>query len=193
MKRVLVIDNRDSFVYNIVEYLRRTGEAETDVVCDDGRTQTPCAEEYDGIVLSPGAGVPEEYAMMRALLADGESGGRKMLGVCLGMQAMVEATGGRLRRLDAPKHGHPSRLHFCGEREGMFAAVKEGSTVGRYHSWVVERESLPECWSVVAEDEEGNIMILTRRDAPWTAVQFHPESIISEEGYEMIRGWVESL
>lgn len=193
MKKILVIDNRDSFVYNIVEYLRRMPEVEVQVVCDDGKTSLPCTDSFWGIVLSPGAGVPEEYVLMREVLDGRVRETMPVLGICLGMQAMVTVSGGQLRLLPVPRHGHPSRLCFCGDRPAMFASIPEGTQVGRYHSWVVDEASLPGCWNLVARDEEGNVMVVVRKDKPWTGLQFHPESIMSPQGFDMLQAWVRTL
>lgn len=199
--RILVIDNRDSFVYNIVEYLRRISGVEVDVVREGQGLSQGLSQEKDdiaGIVLSPGAGIPQEYRLMTALLKDPRTAGIPVLGVCLGMQAMTVATGGRLLQLGGPKHGHRSELYFTSEqscsgaamRPGILEDVPDGSPIGRYHSWVVDEATLPECWDIAGRDEDGNIMVIVHRSRPWTGVQFHPESIITGYGFRMICNWV---
>ncbi len=192
MKNILVIDNRDSFVYNIVEYLRDSSRLNISVVSDDGRVRMEDINfmEYDGVVLSPGAGLPEEYSLMMDYLKSEKAEIIPTLGVCLGLQAMVCATGGKLRRLTLPKHGHRSKLHIL-RRHEMLVGLADETSIARYHSWVADEESLPKCWEIIALDEDTNVMVVSHTDKPWVATQFHPESIITAEGRRMINNWIE--
>ncbi|MEG1563063.1 MAG: aminodeoxychorismate/anthranilate synthase component II [Bacteroides sp.] len=175
MEQVLIVDNDDSFVYNIVEMLRPL--ASLHVVKHNA---LPPLEGFNKILLSPGAGLPTDYPAMMELLRH-PSPTRSILGICLGHQAIALSFGAKLRLLSEPKHGHcstltPPLLGIC--------------TVGRYHSWVVDEADFPPELLVTSRDEEGNIMSLRHRTLPVTGVQFHPESIITAHGVELFRTWI---
>lgn len=181
---LLVIDNRDSFVYNVVELLRSLPELTFEVI-PEGELELSSLPEHDGLILSPGPGVPSEFPRMQALIR-AEAGVKPILGICLGHQALAEHYGAELVQLPAPRHGHASALEVIDPTDSLVGASPTGSLVGRYHSWAVDEASLPSCLvptAYCADADEGRVLMAMRHctDPVWS-VQFHPESMISEHG-----------
>jgi anthranilate synthase/aminodeoxychorismate synthase-like glutamine amidotransferase len=185
---ILVIDNYDSFTYNLVQYLGELG-AELCVRRNDEVT----VEELEGelrpekIVISPGPGRPAEAGVTPEVIRR-LAGRVPMLGVCLGHQAIGEAFGGRVVRAPAPVHGKPAEVSH--DARTVFAGLPARFNVGRYHSLVVERESLPACLEVSAETRDGIIMGLRHRELPVEGVQFHPESVLTEGGKLLLENFL---
>ena len=181
---LLVIDNRDSFVYNVVELLRSLPELTFEVI-PEGELELSSLPEHDGLILSPGPGVPSEFPRMQALIR-AEVGVKPILGICLGHQALAEHYGATLVQLPAPRHGHASALEVIDPTDSLVGAIPTGSLVGRYHSWAVDEASLPTCLvptAYCADAGEGRVLMAMRhRTEPVWSVQFHPESMISEHG-----------
>ena len=181
---LLVIDNRDSFVYNVVELLRSLPELTFEVI-PEGELELSSLPEHDGLILSPGPGVPSEFPRMQALIR-AEAGIKPILGICLGHQALAEHYGATLVQLPAPRHGHASALVVADPADHLVGAIPTGSLVGRYHSWAVDDASLPSCLvptAYCADAGEGRVLMAMRhRTEPVWSVQFHPESMISEHG-----------
>ena len=181
---LLVIDNRDSFVYNVVELLRSLPELTFEVI-PEGELELSSLPEHDGLILSPGPGVPSEFPRMQALIR-AEAGVKPILGICLGHQALAEHYGAELVQLPAPRHGHASALVVADPADRLVGAIPTGSLVGRYHSWAVDEASLPTCLvptAYCADADEGRVLMAMRhRTEPVWSVQFHPESMISEHG-----------
>lgn len=181
---LLVIDNRDSFVYNVVELLRSLPELTFEVI-PEGELELSSLPEHDGLILSPGPGVPSEFPRMQALIR-AEAGIKPILGICLGHQALAEHYGATLVQLPAPRHGHASALEVIDPTDSLVGAIPTGSLVGRYHSWAVDEASLPTCLvptAYCADADEGRVLMAMRhRTEPVWSVQFHPESMISEHG-----------
>lgn len=181
---LLVIDNRDSFVYNVVELLRSLPELTFEVI-PEGELEFSSLPEHDGLILSPGPGVPSEFPRMQALIR-AEAGVKPILGICLGHQALAEHYGATLVQLPAPRHGHASALVVIDPADSLVGAIPTGSLVGRYHSWAVDEASLPTCLvptAYCADAGEGRVLMAMRhRTEPVWSVQFHPESMISEHG-----------
>ena len=181
---LLVIDNRDSFVYNVVELLRSLPELTFEVI-PEGELELSSLPEHDGLILSPGPGVPSEFPRMQALIR-AEVGVKPILGICLGHQALAEHYGATLVQLPAPRHGHASALEVIDPADSLIGAIPTGSLVGRYHSWAVNDASLPSCLvptAYCADAGEGRVLMAMRhRTEPVWSVQFHPESMISEHG-----------
>ena len=181
---LLVIDNRDSFVYNVVELLRSLPELTFEVI-PEGELELSSLPEHDGLILSPGPGVPSEFPRMQALIR-AEAGVKPILGICLGHQALAEHYGATLVQLPAPRHGHASALVVIDPADSLVGAIPTGSLVGRYHSWAVNEASLPTCLvptAYCADAGEGRVLMAMRhRTEPIWSVQFHPESMISEHG-----------
>lgn len=181
---LLVIDNRDSFVYNVVELLRSLPELTFEVI-PEGELELSSLPGHDGLILSPGPGVPSEFPRMQTLIR-AEAGVKPILGICLGHQALAEHYGATLVQLPAPRHGHASALVVADPADHLVGAIPAGSLVGRYHSWAVDDASLPSCLvptAYCADAGEGRVLMAMRhRTEPVWSVQFHPESMISEHG-----------
>lgn len=181
---LLVIDNRDSFVYNVVELLRSLPELTFEVI-PEGELELSSLPEHDGLILSPGPGVPSEFPRMQALIR-AEAGVKPILGICLGHQALAEHYGAELVQIPAPRHGHASALEVIDPVDSLVGAIPTGSLVGRYHSWAVDDASLPSSLvptAYCADAGEGRVLMAMRhRTEPVWSVQFHPESMISEHG-----------
>jgi len=182
---LLLIDNYDSFTFNLVHYLGELG-AEVVVRRNDALdVQQAMAMQPAGIVLSPGPCDPDRAGICLALTAAAAETRTPLLGVCLGHQTIGQAFGGRVVRAPQIVHGKTWAIHHAGK--GIFAGLPSPFSATRYHSLVVERESLPACLEVTAWAEDGTIMGLRHREVPIEGVQFHPESIASEHGHAMLR------
>ena len=186
--RVLVIDNYDSFVFNLVQYL---GELGADPVVH--RNDTLTVEEAlalgaDAVLLSPGPGRPEQAGIMEALVPAAAAQGLPVLGVCLGHQAIGHVYGGRIVAAPELMHGKTSWISHDGQ--GVFAGLPDPLEATRYHSLVVDREDLPDCFTITAEAADGTIMGLRHRDLPLEGVQFHPESILTMGGHDLLASFL---
>jgi para-aminobenzoate synthetase component 2 len=186
--KILVIDNYDSFVYNLVQYLAQIG-AEVEVWRnDDPRFAEPdFANSFDGILLSPGPGTPEEAGVCVDVVKS-QAGRLPIFGVCLGLQAIGVAYGGVVDRAPELLHGKTSLIQHHGT--GVFAGLPSPFTATRYHSLAIEPETLPTDLEVTATTRSGVIMALRHRELPVEAVQFHPESVLTEWGYQMLANWL---
>ncbi|MEE4119913.1 MAG: aminodeoxychorismate/anthranilate synthase component II [Paracoccaceae bacterium] len=188
---LLLIDNYDSFTYNLVHYLGELG-AQVDVRRNDALdVQQAMALAPQAIVLSPGPCDPAQAGICLALTRAAAEAGVPLLGVCLGHQAIGEAFGGRVARAHEIVHGKPGIIHHDGR--GVFAGLPAPLSATRYHSLIVERESLPDALEVSAWLEDGTIMGLRHRELPIEGVQFHPESIRSEHGHALLRNFLARL
>ncbi len=188
MARILVVDNYDSFVYNLVQYLGQIG-AEVDVWRnDDPRFAEPgWTDGFDGILLSPGPGTPEDAGVCIDIVR--EQGGRlPIFGVCLGLQSMSVALGGVVNRAPELLHGKTSLVHHDGR--GVFAGLPNPLTATRYHSLALDPATVPDDLEVSATTESGVIMAVRHRSLPIESVQFHPESVLTEGGYQMLANWL---
>jgi para-aminobenzoate synthetase component 2 len=186
--RVLVIDNYDSFTYNLVQYLGELG-AKTEVVKNDGIEASAVASAaIDGLLVSPGPCTPNEAGVSLGAIASARV---PVLGVCLGHQSIGQAFGGRVVRAERLMHGRTSPIVH--EGKGVFRGLPSPFEATRYHSLLVERSSLPECLEITAWTEEGEIMGLRHRILPIEGVQFHPESILTLAGKDLVRNWLEGL
>jgi anthranilate synthase/aminodeoxychorismate synthase-like glutamine amidotransferase len=184
---IFVVDNYDSFTYNLVQYLGELG-AEVEVARNDAVTLEQIeARRPAGILLSPGPCTPDQAGISLAVL-ERFSGVRPILGVCLGHQAIGQHFGGRVARAQRIVHGKTSPIHHDGR--GVFAGLPSPFEATRYHSLVVEREGLPDSLEISAWTAEGEIMGLRHRSLPVEGVQFHPESILTERGKDLLRNWV---
>ncbi|WP_300436673.1 aminodeoxychorismate/anthranilate synthase component II [Christiangramia sp.] len=187
MKKILVIDNYDSFVYNLVHYLEEL-DCQVTVKRND-QLHIDDVEEYDKILLSPGPGIPDEAGLLKPIIEKYASS-KSILGVCLGMQAIGEVFGGKLLNLDEVYHGVATRIDLFVDDEYIFKDLNNELQVGRYHSWVVEK-NLPPTLQATSYDEKGEIMSLRHTEFDVRGVQFHPESVLTPEGKKMIQNWVE--
>ena len=192
MKKILVIDNYDSFVFNIVQLLREAPEApQFDIVHNDCIDFSKL-EEYGGLLLSPGPGVPSEAGELNPLIKKCVYS-HSMLGICLGHQAIAEVFGAGLLNMPFPLHGHHSVLTQVGEGDPLLYGMEGQVVVGRYHSWVVNSEDFPQDLQVTSVDEAGNIMSLKHRQLPIFGVQYHPESYMSNCGKCLISNWLNTV
>ncbi|HIW29543.1 MAG TPA: aminodeoxychorismate/anthranilate synthase component II [Candidatus Luteococcus avicola] len=189
MASILVVDNYDSFVYNIVQYLYEIGVDELQVWRnDDERFSAPdWADGFDGVLLSPGPGTPEEAGVCVELLKT-TSGRVPIFGVCLGLQSMGVAFGGVVDRAPELLHGKTSDVFH--EGQGVFAGLPSPITCTRYHSLAIVPETLPDVLEVTARTASGVIMAVRHREHPTEAVQFHPESVLTQGGYQMLANWL---
>ncbi|MEB2313803.1 MAG: aminodeoxychorismate/anthranilate synthase component II [Sorangiineae bacterium] len=189
-RRVVVVDNYDSFTYNLVQYLESLG-ATCDVRLNDRTTAAEIrASSPDGVLLSPGPGTPGDAGVTLEVLA-ALAGELPIFGVCLGHQALAEHFGGRVVRAGRLMHGKTSPILHDGR--GVFFGLPSPFEATRYHSLIVERESLPDALELSAWTAEGEIMGLRHRELRVEGVQFHPESILTEHGARLMQNWLESL
>jgi para-aminobenzoate synthetase component II len=184
-RRVLVVDNYDSFVFNIVQYLAQLG-AECTVVRND-EVDMASVEKYDGVLLSPGPGIPEKAGVCVELVRE-TAGSVPVLGVCLGHQAIAAAYGAIVERAPELLHGKTSEVQH--EGAGVLAGLPSPFTATRYHSLSVRDGSLPDELEVTARTAGGVIMALRHRDLPLEGVQFHPESVLTEGGHRLLANWL---
>lgn len=185
---VLVIDNYDSFVYNLVHYLEELDCKVT--VKRNNELDLEEVEDYDKILLSPGPGIPDEAGLLKEIISKYASK-KSILGVCLGQQAIGEVFGGKIINLKDVFHGVASKISVSVSDELLFKDLEKEMEVGRYHSWVVDK-ALPDCLEATSFDENGQIMSLRHKIYDVRGVQFHPESVLTPQGKQMIRNWVEN-
>lgn len=184
--RLLILDNYDSFTYNIVHAVRALG-VEPEVFRNDKIALEDVAA-YDKIIISPGPGIPSEAGILPRLL-ERYCTEKPILGICLGHQAIGECFGAKLRNLPTVYHGVRSEAHLVCD-DYLFAGVPCNFEVGRYHSWVVDRETLPPCLEVTALSQDGEIMAMRHKEYDVRGVQFHPESILTPYGTTIIENWL---
>ena len=190
INKIAVIDNYDSFTYNLVHILESIDDNEVDVFRNDEVTAEDL-KEYQKIVLSPGPGVPDEAGNLKDIIMK-LSPTKNILGVCLGLQALAEVFGGTLLNLNKVYHGVASSINIIDTNELLYNGIDTGFNAGRYHSWIVSKEGLPSCFKITSEDENGQIMSLTHNKYNLRGVQFHPESILTDVGAKIITNWVKS-
>ena len=189
--RVVVIDNYDSFVYNLVQYLGELGADPLVVRNDEVDLDGLRALEPDGLLVSPGHGRPEDAGISSEAIVALSGEGLPVLGVCLGHQCIGEAFGGSVVRAPAIMHGKTSMIHHDGT--GLFAGLPDPFEATRYHSLIVAEDSVPDCLVISARSEEGLVMGLRHRELPVSGVQFHPESILTAVGHELLGNFLASL
>jgi anthranilate synthase component 2 len=182
--KTVIIDNYDSFTYNLVHIINDLLEGEVDVIRND-QFQLDDIDKYDYIILSPGPGIPDEAGLLKQVIARYASS-KKIFGVCLGLQAIGEVFGGKLKNLTRVFHGVKTNILTTDIPSPLFEGISSPFTAGRYHSWVLDNKSNLEAFHITAVDEEGEIMALKHKEYEVHAVQFHPESIMTEEGVKMI-------
>lgn len=186
MDKILILDNYDSFTYNIVHLVNELGY-ETEVYRND-RIGLEEIAKYERIILSPGPGIPSEAGIMPEVIKR-YAPEKSILGICLGEQAIGECFGAKLENLPEVYHGVCTTVYTTAS-EQMFAGLEKSFQVGRYHSWVVSREDLPECLTVTAIDEKGQVMALAHKKFDVRGVQFHPESVLTPMGKKMMANWL---
>ena len=188
MMKILVLDNYDSFTYNLVQYIERVLKRAVDVRRNDKISLEELAI-YDKILISPGPGIPNEAGITLDLIKEyGPS--KSILGVCLGHQAIAEAYGGSITNLSTVYHGVTGQMKQLVDNEYLFSGVPTEFDAGRYHSWVVEHDTLPRDLEITVENDEGYIMAVRHREHDVRGVQFHPESVLTEYGGMMILNWI---
>ena len=185
---ILLLDNYDSFTYNLLHVVKEQGVTDIEVFRNDEITLDE-VERFDKIILSPGPGIPEEAGDMPALI-DQCKHTHPILGICLGHQAIAENFGARLQQLTSPRHGHSSPLNITDPGDPLFRQIPPGTPIGRYHSWVIDPAGLPACLKISSLDEEGHIMSFYHASLPIHGLQFHPESIITRHGRQIIENWL---
>ncbi len=186
MKKILVIDNYDSFTYNLVHYLEDLG-CDVTVKRNDKLTLEDVAP-FDKIVLSPGPGIPDEAGLLKPIIKK-YAASKSILGVCLGQQAIAEVFGGSIINLDTVYHGVATDVTVTVDDESLFNGLEKIIEVGRYHSWVVDT-NLPSTLEVTSVDANGQIMSLRHKEYDVRAVQFHPESVLTPDGKRMLENWL---
>ena len=184
---LLVIDNYDSFTYNLVQYLGELGADMKIVRNDEISVDDIESDSPERILISPGPGTPNNAGISLDVL-ERFAAKVPILGVCLGHQAIGQHFGGRVIRAPEPVHGKPVEVRHDGKT--IFEGIDEKFSAGRYHSLIVERDSLPDCLEISAESPDGLIMAMRHRDLPIEGVQFHPESILTEHGRTMLRNFL---
>lgn len=184
--KTVIIDNYDSFTYNLSHLVKELG-AEVSVVRND-RFSLGDIDAFDKIILSPGPGIPSEAGLLLDVIRR-YAGRKPILGVCLGHQAIGEAFGGTLENLSEVFHGVATPCHIIAE-DPLFKGIAPDFEVGRYHSWVVSRENFPDCLEVTAVSDEGQVMALRHRTMEIHGIQFHPESVLTPEGRIIIQNFL---
>lgn len=187
--KVVVVDNYDSFTYNLVHLLNECGYDAT--VWRNDKFELKDLATFDKILLSPGPGLPSESGLLLDVIREYGST-KSILGVCLGLQAITEVYGGSLYNLKKPVHGTATPLNILKPDEILFKGIPNNFMVGRYHSWAADKTSFPDEMEITAVDSEGVIMAIAHKTLDVKGVQFHPESILSEHGKEIVGNWLEN-
>ena len=187
---IVVIDNYDSFTYNLVHAIKKISGFPVDVIRND-ELELSDLEKYDKIVLSPGPGIPEEAGLLLDIIRE-FAPKKSILGVCLGHQAIGEAFGGKLVNMNKVLHGIATPVTVTKQKTFLFDGLPETFAVGRYHSWIVASENLPDCFDVTSYDNEGMIMSMQHKQYNVQGVQFHPESVLTPLGEKMIENWLKA-
>ena len=189
MKTIVIIDNYDSFTYNLVHYLEDLNAKVT--VYRNDEFELNELEKFDKILLSPGPGIPDEAGLLKQVIQKFASS-KSILGVCLGQQAIGEVFGGTLINLEKVFHGVATKVTLTVADEQLFNRLPNEFEVGRYHSWVVNRGNFPEVLQITSIDENGQIMSLRHKIFDVKGVQFHPESVLTPHGKQILENWVNS-
>lgn len=187
--KTVIIDNYDSFTYNLAHLVKELG-AEVDVLRND-KFELEELEKYDKIILSPGPGIPEEAGLLLEVIRT-YAGRKPMLGVCLGEQAIGQAFGGKLTNLSEVFHGIQTNVKIK-NKDYIFDGLPTEIPVGRYHSWVVDADGFPEELVVTAISSEGQIMALKHREYDVHGIQFHPESVLTPDGKQIVGNWLKGV
>ncbi|MEN9919234.1 MAG: hypothetical protein RL662_1670 [Bacteroidota bacterium] len=185
--KILIFDNYDSFTYNLVHLVKALGYSDVDV-CRNDKIALEEVAKYDKIILSPGPGVPSEAGLLLPLIKQYAST-KAILGVCLGHQAIGEAFGANLLNLEDVYHGVASQIDII-EKDYIFDDMESSIEVGRYHSWIVAEAQLPPCFTITAKDANGQIMAMKHKEYDVHGVQFHPESVLTPFGKQIVRNFL---
>ena len=184
--KIVIIDNYDSFTYNLSHLVKELGAEVTVVRNDQFRLED--LEQYSKIILSPGPGIPSEAGLLLDVIRT-YAGKKPILGVCLGHQAIGEVFGGKLENLSDVFHGVATPCHIIAD-DPIFSGIPRDITIGRYHSWVVSREDFQDCLEITAVSDQGQIMALRHRELNVRGIQFHPESVLTPDGKKMLQNWM---
>ena len=185
--KILLLDNYDSFTYNLLHVVKELRATDIEVARND-QIDLDEVERFDKIILSPGPGIPEEAGLLLPVIKR-YAPTKSILGVCLGHQAIGEAFGAHLENLKEVYHGVQTPISIL-QKEVLFEGLGKEIPVGRYHSWVVSREGFPECLEITAESREGQIMALCHKTYNVHGIQFHPESVLTPQGKEIIKNFL---
>ena len=184
--KIVIIDNYDSFTYNLSHLVKELG-AEVTVVRND-QFELEDLEQFSKIILSPGPGIPSEAGLLLDVIKT-YAGKKPILGVCLGHQAIGEVFGAKLENLSDVFHGVATPCHIIAD-DPIFSGIERDITIGRYHSWVVSNENFPDCLEVTAVSDEGHVMALRHKTLNVRGIQFHPESVLTPDGKKMLQNWL---
>lgn len=190
MRKILVLDNYDSFTYNLVHMLQKISGHKVDVFRND-KISLEAIKSYDKIVLSPGPGIPDEAGILKELIHQYGST-KSILGVCLGLQAIGEVYGGSLINLHKVFHGIATEVNLTSEKDSLFEGLPASFEAGRYHSWIVRNDNLPSCFRITVVDRSGAIMGISHKTNDVKGVQFHPESVLTPFGEKIMQNWLGS-
>jgi len=188
--KILVIDNYDSFTYNLVHAVRKISGLEVDVVRND-EVDLDSIDEYNKIILSPGPGIPSEAGVMMELISR-YAPVKSILGVCLGHQAIGEVFGARLVNMDRVIHGMATPVQVVSRQTTLFNDMPDTFDAGRYHSWIIDDHEFPACLEITAKDSNSQIMSIRHREYDVQGVQFHPESVLTPLGEQLITNWLKN-
>ncbi|MGB1269134.1 MAG: anthranilate synthase component II [Flavobacteriaceae bacterium] len=189
MEKILVLDNYDSFTYNLVHYIESNPKYSVDVYRND-EISIDTVNRYDTIILSPGPGLPDEAGILKELIARYAST-KKILGVCLGMQAIGEVFGGQLDNLNDVFHGVATKITVLNTDDLIYKNLPKTLEVGRYHSWVISNTNFPNILKITATDDNDQVMSIKHQDYNVYGVQYHPESILTTHGREIITNFLD--
>lgn len=188
--KILIIDNYDSFTYNLVQMVEKiTGQLPA--VFRNDEIQLNAIDQYDMIMLSPGPGIPDEAGILKDIIKH-YAGKKPIFGVCLGLQAIVEVFDGSIINMDEVFHGVATQMKVTQPEAVIFKNVPSSFLAARYHSWIADESNFPSNLEITARDEEGGIMAIQHKKFPISAVQFHPESILTEVGVQIVRNFIDN-
>ena len=185
--KILVLDNYDSFTYNLVHYVEMVTNAHVEVYRNNN-ISLAAISKYDKILLSPGPGIPSEAGILMNVIQE-YAPTKSILGVCLGHQAIGEVFGGKLINLESVYHGVATEMEVVKD-DVLFKGISKKFKAGRYHSWVIDEKKFPEELEITVRDEHGHVMGLRHQKFDVRGVQFHPESVLTEHGVQMIKNWI---
>jgi len=187
-EKILILDNYDSFTYNIAHYVDENPNYKAVVIRNDAISLEEI-NEFDTIILSPGPGLPKDAGIMNALVKKYAST-KKILGICLGMQAIGEVFGGQLKNMEKVYHGIASSINITKKNSIIYKNLPNSFKVGRYHSWVIDQKNLPDSLKITAQTKQNEIMSLKHKEYAVFGVQYHPESILTEHGKQLIANFL---
>jgi len=188
MQKVLIVDNNDSFTYNLKQLVHQCESADYKIISTD-HLKKSSVQNFNKILISPGPGIPEEYPQLLDII-DYFASKKSILGICLGHQAINVCFGGKLKQLDRIIHGESSIIKIVDHQEILFKNIASGFSVCRYHSWMVDPNQIAQGIKITAEDEQSNIMAIAHQKYDVKGVQFHPESIMTQYGAKIIYNWL---